>query len=118
MLRTLDLDSAIRTICQTPSEFDGVLKLAEAKMAECGLKADKSRGFTKAPKHTGRRNPLAGQFKGSADLNVRSLMDWIESITPASPLDENADAATKEANAELLDAHQKLIAVHATLAGK
>jgi hypothetical protein len=100
--------------------FDNIVKAAEAKMKELGLKADAGRAVVSQPRHGGRRNPLRGQLMGSGDFNGMALIDWIASITAFDPADlESTDErpvepAVMEAAKAMKQAHDDLIVVHAT----
>jgi hypothetical protein len=140
-LRNIDIDSAIRTVCTVSSEkTSGLLEACAAKMKSLGLKADNGKAVQRAPRHGGRRNPLRGQLKGSGDVNLRGLFDYVESIEPVpelpavapealpesslpegtQPTQEQIDAAAAHhaavtAHDEMQAAHDNLVALHATL---
>jgi len=87
-------------------------------MKQCKLGADPSQAVAKAPRHGGRRNPRRGQLKGSGDVNLRGLVDWVESIEPlpAAPEGGWPEEGPPADYAAMADAHQKLVKLHATLA--
>src|SRR5262245_61444204 len=119
-LRNLDLDSAIRCICHgNPESFTALLETCNAKMKQCGLKAAPGEAVAKAPRHGGRRNPLRGQFRGSGDLNVRSLVDFVESIEPLPKLPAVAEGEEAPplppGYAEMETAHEALLTIQATI---
>ncbi len=118
-LRNIDLDSAVRAICHGDSEQFGALAAAcKAKMKSLGIQADSGKAVGRVPRHRGRRNPLAGQFKGSADVNVRSLIDFVESIDLLPTLSEGEEStpAFEESRDAMQAAHDALQTLSATIA--
>lgn len=119
-LRNIDFDSAIRQIVTTEAEvFEALRAVVDAKVKECKLKGDANLAITKVPRHGGRRNPLRGQMKGGADINVRGLIGWAESIAPLSEITseefESLEPAPKQERQDMLNAYEQLRIIQATL---
>jgi hypothetical protein len=97
-LKNINMESVLRGVLETRAEnLSGILETGSAKLAELGVEAGKP--VSSVARHEGRRNPLRGQLKGSANFNGRSVIGWIESIGPAVVV-EGREQTAEEAQVE------------------
>ena len=107
-LRNLNLVSVVRSIQQSKHDtLDAIVAVAAAKIAECQLKPEDGKARTKMDRH-GRSAPghLKGCVMDAGGINVRAIVDWIESVP--------ATAAGHKPTKEVADAYEALLTIHAT----
>jgi hypothetical protein len=108
-LKNIHFDSVIRGILQSrPDSLHSLLEAATKKLAEIGLEANPQKAVSSVAVH--KRGANKGQPKGSDNFNGLSLLGWIDSVPAVVP--------GEPASPEVLDAQDKLVAIHATLAAR